>query len=85
MTEQEKIEFEREIRHKILMEQRERKAQWRASHKESIKRSNDKYRSSEKYDAQKEKRRHYAREYYKKKKAERETNRLAQEVEVVDV
>ncbi len=43
MTEQEKIEFELEIRHKILMEQREYKAKWRASHKDSIKRSNDKY------------------------------------------
>lgn len=85
MTELEKIEFEKEIRHKILLEQRERKAQWRASHKESIKRSNDKYRSSEKYAALKEKRRHYNREYYMKKKAEKETHRLVQDVEVVNV
>jgi hypothetical protein len=48
MTEQEKIEFEREIRHKILMEQREYKSRWRASHKENIKRSNDKYQAKRK-------------------------------------
>ena len=43
MTEQEKIEFEKEIRHKILMERRAAKAQWRRTHKESIRRSNQKY------------------------------------------
>ena len=48
MTEQEKIEFEKEIRHKVLMEQREYKAKWRASHKENIKRSNDKYQAKKK-------------------------------------
>ena len=43
MTEQEKIEHEKEIRHKILMEQRERKAEWRRNNKESVRRSNQKY------------------------------------------
>lgn len=48
MTEQEKIEHEQEIRHKILMEQREKKAEWRRTHKESIRRSNQKYYAKKK-------------------------------------
>ena len=80
MTALEAIELEKEIRHKILMEQRERKAAWRASHKESIKRSNDKYRNSEKYAVQKEKRRLYAKEYYLKKKAKKESDKEVVEV-----
>lgn len=48
MTEQEKIEHEQEIRHKILMEQREKKAEWRRNHKESIRRSNQKYYAKKK-------------------------------------
>ena len=43
MTEQEKIVYEKEIRYKILMEQRERKAEWRCNNKESVRRSNRKY------------------------------------------
>ena len=43
MTEEEKIEFEKEIRHKILMERRAAKAEWRRKNKESIRRSNQKY------------------------------------------
>lgn len=43
MTEQEKIVYEKEIRYKILMEQRERKAEWRRNNKESVRRSNRKY------------------------------------------
>ena len=64
MTEQEKIEFEKEIRHKILMEQRERKAQWRASNPESIKRSNQKY-----YEKNRERLKAERREIYRKGKA----------------
>ncbi len=48
MTEQEKIEHEKEIRHKILMEQRERKAEWRRNNKESVRRSNQKYYAKKK-------------------------------------
>lgn len=48
MTEQEKIEHEREVRHKILMEQRERKAEWRRNNKESVMRSNRKYYAKKK-------------------------------------
>lgn len=48
MTEQEKIEFEEEIRHKILMEQRERKAEWRRKNKESVRRSNQKHYAKKK-------------------------------------
>ena len=36
MTEQEKIEFEKEIRQKVLMERRAAKAEWRRKNKESI-------------------------------------------------
>ncbi len=43
MTEQEKIVYEKEIRYKILMEQRDRKAEWRRNNKESVRRSNRKY------------------------------------------
>lgn len=43
MTEAEKIQFEQEIRHKILMERRAAKAEWRRKNKESIRRSNQKY------------------------------------------
>lgn len=43
MTEQEKADFEKEIRQKILMERRAYKADWRRKNKESIKRSNQKY------------------------------------------
>lgn len=43
MTEEERIEFEKEIRHKILMERRAAKAEWRRKNKESIRRSNQKY------------------------------------------
>ena len=43
MTEEEKVEFEKEIRHKILMERRAAKAEWRRKNKESIRRSNPKY------------------------------------------
>ena len=43
MTEEEKVEFEKEIRHKILMERRAAKAEWRRKNKESIRRSNQKY------------------------------------------
>lgn len=45
MTEQEKIEFEKEIRQRILMERRAAKSEWRRNHKENIKRSNQKYRA----------------------------------------
>lgn len=40
MTEQEKIEFEKEIRQKVLMERRAAKAEWRKNNKESIRKSN---------------------------------------------
>lgn len=43
MTEAEKIQFEQEIRHKILMERRAAKDEWRRRNKESIRRSNQKY------------------------------------------
>ena len=43
MTEEEKVEFEKEIRHKVLMERRAAKAEWRRKNKESIRRSNQKY------------------------------------------
>ena len=43
MTEAEKIEFEKEIRHKILLERRAAKAEWRRNNKESIRKSNQKY------------------------------------------
>lgn len=56
MTEQEKIEHEKEIRHKILMEQRERKAEWRRNNKESVRRSNQKYYAKKK--AEREVRKH---------------------------
>ena len=56
MTEQEKIEHEKEIRHKILMEQRERKAEWRRNNKESVWRSNQKYYAKKK--AEREVRKH---------------------------
>ena len=45
MTDQEKIDFEKEIRQKILMERRAAKAEWRRKNKESIRRSNLKYSS----------------------------------------
>jgi len=48
MTDAEKIEFEKEIRHKILMERRAAKAEWRRKNKESIRRSNQKYRAKKK-------------------------------------
>ena len=48
MTEQEKIEFEKEIRQKVLMERRAAKAEWRRKNKESIKRSNQKYYAKKK-------------------------------------
>ena len=48
MTSAERDELEREIRHKILLEQREYKAKWRREHKESIKQSNAKYRAKKK-------------------------------------
>lgn len=56
MTEQEKIEHEKEILHKILMEQRERKAEWRRNNKESVRRSNQKYYAKKK--AEREARKH---------------------------
>lgn len=43
MTEEEKVEFEKEIRHKVLMERRAAKAEWRRKNKESIRRSNQQY------------------------------------------
>lgn len=43
MTEEEKVEFEKEIRHQVLMERRAAKAEWRRKNKESIRRSNQKY------------------------------------------
>ena len=52
MTEKEKSEFELEIRRKILMERREYKAEWRRNNKESIKRSNEKYRAKKKAEAE---------------------------------
>ena len=48
MTEQEKIEFEKEIRQKVLMEQRAAKAEWRKHNKESIRKSNQKYYAKKK-------------------------------------
>ncbi len=48
MTEQEKLEFEKEIRQKVLMERRAAKAEWRRKNKESIKRSNQKYYAKKK-------------------------------------
>lgn len=48
MTEQEKLEFEKEIRQKVLMERRAAKAEWRRQNKESIKRSNQKYYAKKK-------------------------------------
>lgn len=48
MTEAEKIEFEKEIRHKILLERRAAKAEWRRNNKESIRRSNQKYYAKKK-------------------------------------
>ena len=48
MTEQEKADFEKEIRQKILMERRAYKADWRRKNKESIKRSNQKYYEKQK-------------------------------------
>ena len=48
MTEKEKQEFEKEIRHKILMERRAYKAEWRWKNKDKIKRSNEKYYAKKK-------------------------------------
>lgn len=48
MTESEKIEFEKEIRQKVLMERRAAKAEWRRKNKKSIKRSNQKYYAKKK-------------------------------------
>lgn len=48
MTEAEKIEFEKEIRHKILMERRAYKTEWRRKNKDKIKRSNEKYYAKKK-------------------------------------
>ena len=48
MTDAERIEFEKEIRHKILIERRAAKAEWRRNNKESIRRSNQKYRAKKK-------------------------------------
>lgn len=52
MTEQEKIEFEKEIRQKVLMEQRAAKAEWRKNNKESIRKSNQKYYRKKKAERQ---------------------------------
>ena len=43
MTEQEKIDFEKAIRQKVLMEQRAYKKEWRAKNKDKVKESNRKY------------------------------------------
>ena len=48
MTEAEKIEFEKEIRHKILLERRAAKSEWRRNNKESIRKSNQKYYAKKK-------------------------------------
>lgn len=48
MTEQEKIEFEKEIRQNILMERRAYKSEWRRNNKESIRKSNQKYYAKKK-------------------------------------
>ena len=48
MTEAEKIEFEKEIRHKILLERRAAKAEWRRNNTESIRKSNQKYYAKKK-------------------------------------
>ena len=48
MTDEERIEFKKEIRHKILMERRAAKAEWRRKNKESIRRSNQKYYAKKK-------------------------------------
>jgi hypothetical protein len=45
MQDFEKIELERRIREQIKQEQREYKAKWRSTHKDNIKRSNEKYRN----------------------------------------
>lgn len=52
MTELEKIEFEKEIRHKVLMERRAAKAEWRRKNKESIRKSNQKYYAKKKAEKQ---------------------------------
>lgn len=52
MTEQEKIEFEKEIRQKVLMERRAAKAEWRKNNKESIRKSNQKYYRKKKAERQ---------------------------------
>ncbi|MFV0351843.1 MAG: hypothetical protein ACK5JF_05980 [Oscillospiraceae bacterium] len=43
MTAEEKIVFEKEVREKIIRENRQKKAEWRKSHQDSIKASNEKY------------------------------------------
>ena len=43
MTEQEKADFEKTIREKILMESRAYKKEWRNKNKEKVKASNKKY------------------------------------------
>ena len=43
MTDQEKADFEKAIREKVLMERRAYKAEWRRKNKDKIKRSNQKY------------------------------------------
>ena len=45
MTDYEKAEFEKAIRELVRQEQRAYKAKWRSTHKENIKRSNEKYRA----------------------------------------
>lgn len=54
MTEAEKIEFEKEIRHKILLERRAAKAEWRRNNKESIRKSNQKYYAKKKAERERE-------------------------------
>ena len=48
MTEQEKVDFEKAIREKIIMERRAYKAEWRRKNKDSVKRSNEKYYAKKK-------------------------------------
>lgn len=48
MTEQEKADFEKAIREKVLMERRAYKAEWRRKNKDSVQRSNQKYYAKKK-------------------------------------
>ena len=43
MTAEEKIAFEKEVREKIIKENRQKKAEWRKSHQDNIRASNEKY------------------------------------------